>query len=119
MRLIVLTPGLQGVADRSAAELAEVAGLLQLAAGGQHEVLQLLRGAVGRPGRSVGAVGPVDAVEPLRAGPGHPELDGGQGDPEVTGDVAQRGPAADGGDHLTATFLGAVFEPREPPAIRF
>jgi hypothetical protein len=53
----------------------------------------------------VGAVVPIDAVEPLAAGTPDPVGDSGNADGELPGDGTQGLPVADGGYHL-ATALG-------------
>jgi hypothetical protein len=107
--------GLQRAVDRHGAELAQVALVLQFAAQGQHEVLQGLGRSVGWLAWAVGPVRPVDPIEPPVAGPRDPELNSGQGHPGSASDLAERGAAACGSDHLTAALLGPVFGPSEAP----
>jgi hypothetical protein len=106
--------GLQGIADGAGAELAQVAPVLQLDAEGQHEILQVLRGAVDRPVTAGGLRREVDPIEAASFGPRDPEPDGGQGDAEAACDLAEGSAAAGGGDHLTTTILDSVLGPSEP-----
>src|SRR5262249_23546833 len=87
-------------ANGSGSELAEITGEAQLLAKGQHQILPLSLGAVDRRGQATGAVAPVHAIQALVLGPCDPALHGGQGHAELVSDLAHRGAAPDGLDHL-------------------
>src|SRR5512135_1628708 len=110
--------GLQRGVDRLGAELAQIAGVLQLATQGQHKVLQVRRGPIDWPAPSGRAPRDVGAVEPLAVGPCDPELNGGQCHAEASSDLAHGNAPADGGDHLTTTLLDPVFGSLRPPVGR-
>jgi hypothetical protein len=95
--------------DGGRPELAEVTGVVQLLADGQHEVLQVTLGAVNRRGQAAGSVCPVHPIQAPVAGSCHPALHGGQGDAEAVGDVAQGSAGTDGCDHLAAALGGIGF----------
>jgi hypothetical protein len=97
------------VVDSDRPELAEVTGVTQLLAEGQHEILALPLGAIDGRGQAARVVSPVDAIEALSLGTFEPALHGGQCDAELPGDLTQGGTASDGLDHGTSALLGRSF----------
>jgi hypothetical protein len=95
--------------DGCGPELAEVTGVTQLLAEGQHEVLAFSLGAIDGRGQAARVVGPVDAIEALSLGTFDPALHGGQCDAELPGHLTQGGPATDGFDHVTSALFGRGF----------
>jgi hypothetical protein len=99
----------QFAVDGGGAELAEVAGVAQVLANGQDEVLQVTRGAVDRGRQAAGAVGPVHAIQSLFASPRDPALNGGQGHAKAGSDLAQGITSPDSFDHLTPSLTAFGF----------
>jgi hypothetical protein len=96
--------------DGCGPELAEVTGVTELLAEGQHEILALPLSAIDGRGQAARVVTPVDAIEALSLGPFEPALHGGQCDTELLGDLTQGGAASDGLDHGTsALFVSGFF----------
>jgi hypothetical protein len=95
--------------DGCGPELAEVTGITELLAEGQHEILTLPLGAIDGRGQAARVVAPVDTIKSLSLGPFDPALHGGQCDAELLGLLTQGGPASDGLDHGTSVLFGRGF----------
>ena len=95
--------------DSGGPELTEVAGVTQLLANGQYEVLPRALGAIDRCRQAARAVGPVDAIQALSGGALDPALHSGQGHAELLGDLTQGGSVSDGVDQGTSALLGRGF----------
>jgi hypothetical protein len=100
---------LECAADGSGSVFAQGAGLLELLAEVDDQVLDPRRGCCGRSPATAGSIGPIDAVEALVVGPTHPDLDGAQADVELLGHRTQR-PALTYRSHQgPASWFLAVF----------
>jgi hypothetical protein len=95
--------------DGGCPELAEVTGLTQLLAEGQHQVLPLPLGAIDRRGQATRVVGPVHAIEALSLGAFDPALHRGQSHAELLGHLTHGGTASDGLDHGTSALFRRGF----------
>jgi hypothetical protein len=95
--------------DGGRPELAEVTGVTQFLAEGQHEILPLPLGAIDGRGQAARVITPVDAIEALSLGTFEPALHGGQCHAELLGDLTQGGPTSDGLDHGTSALFGRGF----------
>src|SRR4029077_17942960 len=102
-------PGEQFAVDGGGPELAEVAGVAQLLADGQDEVLQVTLGAVDRMRQAAGACGPVHAIQTLLTGPCGPALHRTQSDAKSVSDLARGHSLADGFNHLATSFEPVSF----------
>src|SRR5262249_53134067 len=90
-------------------ELAEVTGIPQLLAKGQHQVLPPALRAIDRGRQATGAVGPVHAIKALIASTCDPTLHGGQGHAKAVRDLAQGNASPDRFDHLTPSLAKVGF----------
>ena len=90
-------------------ELAEVTGVTQFLAEGQHQILPQALGAIDRRGQATGSVRPVHPIQALPLGPCDPALHSGQGHAELVSHVTHRGTAPDSLDHLTPPLFGRGF----------
>ena len=95
--------------DGLRADLAEVAGLLQLDAQTEHQVLHRARGPIARGTRAAGPVRPVHAVQPFCPGSPSPEEDRGRDDLEFPGSLPEGRPATNQRHHFPTTLLSLVF----------
>jgi hypothetical protein len=101
--------GQQRAVDRLGAELTEVAGVPELLADAQDEVLQLAFRPVDGRGQAAGAVAPIHPIQALASGATDPALHGAEGHVELQGDLPRRGTTADCLNDLPAALFGLGF----------